>query len=421
MPSKTQLTPEKINEQMAEEHFDPRTLDMNMQVEEVIRSFEGDVVNVKCKLYKIENGRRRWLYDAMPVEMSNVQNHLKTTYGPGIYENHVYINGTLDQRLKLDIGETLADKNPQLIKPAEPGLKSSDMVGLIREMQETNRENMRLMMEQFKESIVNAIPKPVAQQNPIDLQTSMMAMLVQMKEFLQPPQPRNENPISMVKDLMGIASEMQAMSGDAGTGPLLAKVAGDVLPSLINMAKVEQSAKNSNPSTVAQIPSATQVSNPATNDTNSQLDTKESPEMMQQIFVTKSVQMLLGKAQAGRHPEVYAEVLLDTAEEYGCLDWAVGFILSDTFLDEIYKVDPRVAEHKEWFEAVKSAVAMMTMEQTDENLTNTQSEGINSSNVAEFQTAEPIVGNPQWDAGDAGNTPSDVQDGQAIQNRSADS
>ncbi len=374
------------------ETIDPRDLDMAAQIQEVVHSFEGDVVNVKCKLYKIEKGRRRWLYDAMPVELGDVQNALKNEYGPGLYENHVYINGKLDQRLKLDIGETLADKFPGRATVTDAkGLNSGDILALVREMNANQAEQNRLMMERMENTIKTVIPQyqPQAQVNPLELQTSILAMMVQMKDILGGNQAPSNDPIDTISRVVEMIPAMQALSGEGGTAPVMASLAKEFLPKLMDLAKLQPTAPNPQaamtPDQIAHMANA--HTEAVTGQTPPKQQSGDKSEMLNKFIVNKALGFLLTAAERNFSTVTYAELLIDQAQIYGMEQEVLNFILAEGALDKMYAINNKVGLHKEWFEQVIEAVREMVSEEGTEannapDLTSGQIHAINPSDAS---------------------------------------
>lgn len=415
-----------------EETLDPRDLDMAAQVAEVVNQFEGDVVNVKCKLYKIEKGRRRWLFDAMPIELGDIQNALKTEYGPGLYENHLYINGTLDQRLKLDIGETLADKFPGRNNPeTNKGLDSGDILALVREMNANQAEQTRLMMERMEATVSKAIPPQQPQQpafNPMEMQASMLGMMLKMKEFLGGNESKQQDPIDSISRLLSITSEMQALSGEGGSGPVIASLAKEFLPKLADLAKLQATVPTTpvNPSaglTPDQIAHMKQSSAPtppgqATPQPQPQPQSGDKQEMLNNFIINKALNFLLPAAQRNFSPVTYAELLVDQAQIYGMEQEVINYILDPESIDIMIGVNMNVAPVRPWFEQMREAVNAMVTEEpgesSGEQLTSGPASAINLGHVDVNGKSVNPVADTERGNGNQGDLTPNVQSGETI-------
>lgn len=415
-----------------EESIDPRELDMQAQIQEVVHSFEGDVVNVKCKLYKIEKGRRRWLFDAMPVELGDIQNNLKNEYGPGLYENHVYINGKLDQRLKLDIGETLADKFPGRQVKEETGLNSSDILNLVREMNTNQAEQNRLMMERMENTVKAAIPHQSEQLaiDPVKLQTSMLAMMVQMKDLLSGNTQPQQDPIDTVSRLLEMTSNLQALSGESGTVPAMASLAKEFLPRLMEMATLQASKPAPNPAAAMTPDQITHMANAHTAAVTAQGQPQGQPqaqpqpgdkaEMLNKFMVNKALVFLLQSAQRDFSPVTYAELLIDQAQIHGMEQEVINYMLAEDTLTTLYGINPAVGQYKAWFEHLIEAVREMVSEVPPEedgqannepDLTNGQVHAINPMNASTTADQKPTVADSRRSDGNADNPTHNVESG----------
>ncbi len=431
-------------EDAPDEGLDPRDLDMQAQLAEVVHSFEGDVVNVKCKIYMVGKGRRRWLFDAMPVELGDIQNKLKNEYGPGIFENHVYINGSLKTRLKLDIGETLADKYPgRAPQPTNEGLKSSDVLTLVREMNANQAEQQRLMFERLENTIRGLVPQQTSQPavDPVEMQRNMLTQMVQMKELLGLNQPvKQDDPIGMFQKFLALTNDMQALSGEHGSGAMIAGLAKEFLPKLAELAKISASAPK--PATAANprgSPTPDQISHMAMSHAEAlQANTGPNPPqttgdkttMLNDFIVNKALNFLIPAAARGFSPVTYAELLLDQADIYSIQQEVINYVLGEESIEQMILINPEVANYRPWFDEMKATIQSLVTEVSDESmttmdamkadalkahnmpdLTNGQNEPINLKDAPHSAHPIPTVASPERVTGDLDNTGDHVESG----------
>lgn len=424
-----ELTPEVIAE-IAKEPDDEQVSDVEQQLDTVFEAVGDDPEVVRVKCYAIKSGEYEFLFNELPAGLGGIDERLRDEYGSGLYELRIIVNGHIKRRLKVPVGRTLADRMPKPIKP--DGIKPGEVLGMIREMQKDQMDQFKLMMENVTARMDRPAPEPP--RDPFEMQTSLMAMLVQMKDFLKPASaPNPQNPINLLKDVLGLTEEVRAMSGDAGPGALLANVAKETLPGLLQLANIEAAKKAGLPMTPAttteppQTPEnqglmerynqpapPPQAGAPRASVTPPTPNPEEKPEVLQQLFVAKAIERLLPMAQAGRRPEVYAEVLLDMAEQYNCEPWAVEFICSETFLEQLTRMNPAVATYPEWFKQLRAAVVEMTTPEEDPGLTAAPTAANVLYNV-DVKQQKSVVGDSGRGDGDAGDFESDVEISAPIQ------
>jgi hypothetical protein len=387
--------------------LDSEELEAEDKIKQIFEDVGEDITSVKCKLYRILHGEYEWLYDATPPEMPGVHDRLRDEYGPGIYETRIFMNGRMKKRLKIKIGGKLADKFPQ---QKDDGMKPDQVLSMIAEMQKTQMSQFQLMMEQQQNAIAQTVtasaPTPQQTVDPMAMQANMMAMMAQMKDFVTPAhQPVSQDPIEFMTKMMDLQNTMGALSGEGGTGALLASVAKDVLPQLVDLAKIDGLKKPnaSLPPVPPPAPPPVQKPNPTP-----QLNLKpaispeitpdtpqENDQMLEKIFIKRTVAMLLPKARTDRDPITYAEVLLDAASEYNQEEFAVSFIVSPEFCDRLIAIDPQVAQYRPWFEQLREAVIEMIGEVPDSGPVN-----------ADTDDKKPVIeppGRRVRDTGDAQN------------------
>lgn len=398
--------------------LDSEELEAEDKIKQIFEDVGEDITSVKCKLYRIAHGEYEWLYDATPPEMPGVHDRLRDEYGPGIYETRIFMNGRMKKRLKIKIGGKLADKFPL---QKDGGMKPDQVLSMIAEMQKTQMSQFQLMMEQQQNALSQTMQQnaPAQSTDPMAMQASMLTMMAQMKSFLTPPpQKPGQDPIEMLTKMMDLQASMGALSGEGGTGALLASVAKDVLPQLVDMAKIEGSKKPPNvamPPAPTPSPTQNQSITPQHNPPKSITPeiSGESPKMLQQIFVKRAIHMLLPKARTDRDPITYAEILLDTAAEYNQEQQTISFIVSLDFCDQLIAIEPQVGEHRAWFEQLRQAVMKMISDPESEPEPNTVDVNTHDN--------EPVIESTGRGTRDAGNVENNESVSEGLQNQHQDS
>ncbi|MCP4410644.1 MAG: hypothetical protein GY807_23470 [Gammaproteobacteria bacterium] len=359
--------------------IDDKDLEIGEKIKQIFEEAGEDLDNIKCKHYRIARGDYEWLYDATPSEMVGLHDRLRDEYGPGLYEVRVFVNGKMHRRLKLKIGGRLTDKFPQKTEVMKP----DQVLDMVRHMQNNQMEQTKLMVEQMKSAMIEAVaksnPPAPAPADPITMQTGLLTMMQQMRELVTPPQQvaPTQDPIDMLTKMLELQSSLQALTGEAGTGTMLAAVAKEVLPDLVSLAKLDGMKKRPmvppvpSPS-AARIAEIGRMSGVTANQTQSETTTTspqqaanptpEDEQMYQQIFLKQAITLLLPKAEQNRDPTVYAEVLLDTADDYNQEQWAIEFITQPAFVNYLVQIDPRVEPYRLWFTALRNTVIDMVTE-----------------------------------------------------------
>ncbi len=351
---------------------DDKDLEIGDKIKKIFEEAGEDLDNIKCKHYRIARGDYEWLYDAAPSEMVGLHDRLRDEYGPGLYEIRVFVNGKMHRRLKLKIGGRLTDTFPQKTEVMKP----DQVLDMVRHMQNHQMEQTKMMMAEMKSSFIQAMarneqqaPAPV---DPITMQTGMLTMMQQMRDLVAPQQAAPaQDPIDMLTKMLELQSSLRALTGEEGTGTMLAAVAKEVLPDLLSLAKLDSMKKKplvppvpSPPANrltdleaMQNRPEAPPISGePAAN------PTPEDEQMYQQVFLKQAIALLLSKAEQNRAPEVYAEVLLDTADDYNQEQWAIEFITKPNFVNSLVQIDPRVEPYRLWFTALRNSVIEMVTE-----------------------------------------------------------
>lgn len=399
--------------------------DLQNQIADVFEGIGGDDTNrVKCKIYRIENGLYQHLFDEVPGAMHNMETRLRNEGGAGLYEVRVLIGRAIRRRIKVPIAHTIQDKQKPVI---DNSMKPDQVLNIVQQMQTQQMDQFKLIMQ----NMVSALQPPAQPQpapvNPMEMQSSIMAMMVQMKEFLGGNQSKQVDPIETIGRVVELIPTMQSITGDGAgsTAPIMASLAKEFLPKLMDLAKLQTGAPTPGreaPPTPDQVTAmANQHVAAVTKQSQPQTPTGDKTEMLNNFMVNKALGFLLQAAERNFSTVTYAELLIDQAQIYGMEQEVINFMLAQGVLDKMYAINPKVGQYREWFEHLIQGVSELVTEVSDESgdeainepkLTTSTITAINHSQDASHSTEQkPVIANPRRGDGDMDDVGGDVGSG----------
>ncbi len=356
--------------------------DLQNQLDDVFDGIGGDdTAQVRCKIYRIEGGLYQHLFDEVPGAMHNMEMRLRKEGGPGLYEVRIYVGRGIKRRIKVPIARTLRDDETPVV---DNSMKPEQVLSVVQQMQNTQMEQFKLIMQNMISAQQQNRPAEQPPINPIELQSSMLAMMVQMKELLGPSAPpTNSDPIDTVSRVVEMIPTIQTLAGGEGGSAAapMAMLAKEFLPKLMDMATLQakqppqavagggltpdQIAHMSNAHTTAVTSQPIAGSDPNAypgkrypmQPEQQQPDPQASREMQLNNFIlNKALSFLLPAAERGFSTVTYAELLIDQATIYGMEQEVINYIVSDGSIDHMIQINPAVANYREWFEQVRQGV-----------------------------------------------------------------
>lgn len=367
---------------------------------------EGDDAIV-MKVYKNSKGKRHWLFDALPDDAETIQERLRDDYKGGDFEVWIRRGSRIAKRLALSI-------EPPPFKPTDPVKPESNDMALVI-MQGMN--GLGQAISELGKLIVDN--RQEHRQTPMEMQSQMMAMMLQMKEFLGPSTPAN-NGDDLKKFLEGInfAKDMalgENPQNDPSPGQVMMTLAEKLAPTL-------EAAFNNKPTSLNGIPQRPilpagqrpmvkpKIMQPTPgvvpHPKPAPQPQKENQDVnfMLKMAIKNQLNQLVQFAAADRDPEIYANVVLDAVPEAYAPKFA-EFILKPNAVEEMASLSPAVNQHREWFnELHQIIVEMLTM--TDDDAINPEEE--NQQTLENGETDKSIDADTGRGGGNAHDVAHDV-------------
>lgn len=304
-----------------------------------LQAEENAVINV-YRQQSGNNSKMPFLF-TVPIDkytIPELQQYIRDNYGGGDFRIHIR-----DGR-KVVANKLLSIEAPK-DNPDPKAQQGNDLAPVV--------ERMMDRMERIEERLAQPQAQP-PQQDPVDLFTKMAGAMAQFQQAM--PQP-NPQPAGQQKSLVEqleearrvneMFSEMGAGKDDGGFGQLMR----EGLQPLIQLAQQHAGQKKESGNGASPNPAQP----PATTGQPAQ-PTRSKEEMERQLGpFANSIRTLLFAAQKNGDPETYADMALDFMSE-DQYDDVFRFLSSDGCIDAVIEYVPEVANHREWFEALRRSI-----------------------------------------------------------------
>ncbi len=306
---------------------------------------------------------RVWDGDAEACNMQTIGKR----FGSGQYRVKVYVKHPVTRKPVLktskEIGVILdAEDEARLKAPIAPPAQSGGLT----------MADVQVMIQQGIGSILPTIQQAIQPpQNPL----GMMKELAEVMRTLQPPPaPAQTGGLSQMKDMIEIVHLMREgneapIGPGAGTMDVLMKLAEKFGPALASV--VQQQAAQQAPAQqpVPQVTMPALQNNPAP--AVQPTPTEDEAMKAQEMQLRMGIGFLVSMAEAKAAPEPYADVILDNVGDEMVNNWLA---LPEGPLPTLIKIDPRVEQHRAWFERVVAELRVAMTPETDEPYVQSESE-----------------------------------------------
>lgn len=337
--------------------------DIDAEEAKITSEFDADNKDVKwlIKVYRVleKEGRMNWLFNCIPSELPIIDK-LRDNYGSGLYRARIYRNGTLHRALDYAI------EAPKFLdqKPTQQQSQTPDITNIVNALLSA-QERQFLKIQEILQNRVT----PATSFDPMQMMSSMVAMMLQMKSFLTPAQNGTGNIELLLK---GVELAKDLVSGNSETNFL--DVIRDVIKSDAFTKAIEATAS----------PGA----KPET-----RIENKSIPVIPQQgepmkkisdVVIKQYIEQLLQRAKRNSDPELYAAFILDNVAGTIYENQLIKFLSNENLISELIKIDARVASYTSWFEELRDSLVNML---TDENEV-----GDTTNNASKQSTTVPSNG-----------------------------
>lgn len=351
--------------------------DIDAQIKSVTSEFDADDSDVilKLKVHRVLplKGKRSWLFDLMPSELP-IMDKLRDVYGTGSYEVTVFKNGTLYRKFPVEV-----EAPPKPVVNAGTQNVNELVTVLVNNQREQFNQLKELMMLQRPSASVAVSPAFNMQET----MAGMLTMMVQMKSFLAPAQQTGGidmllKGVELAKEIGGSGGETNfldvirdVVKSDVFGKALEASVANPLLPTT-QPANPTQPTKRRIPVQVSQNANANANANV---NMNVNANSEVNPMRIPNIVIKQYLGQLISRADRGSDPALYAEFVLDNVAGTPFEKPLIEFLSRENVVDELTKIDGRVAPHALWFQELRdNLVSILTDEETSDDTDSDASE-----------------------------------------------
>lgn len=307
-------------------------------LEGMIAEFSG-AADAIVNVYKQGDGKNlAFLFRTNPGEMSGgeIMERCRDRYGTGDYRVHIRKGPRLVANKPFSC---VAENIEETAKP-NGGL---DTMAFITMMQESNKQTMVMFTEAMKAFAGSQNSAPTF--DPVAAQASLMQQLVSLKGLAE-PKDESKGAIEMFVQGISLAKELGGSNGETNTSDILLEALKTFGQPLAEAA--QQMKANTPPGNGAL---------PPPGDPQAANDAAREREMgIRQAMMRQQLGFLIQNAAAGKNAELYAELLLDQLGEKVVLE----FIAKPDAMEKLIAINPDVATHRGWFEALRFHILELT-------------------------------------------------------------
>ena len=309
----------------------------------------GTVVNI----YRQGEGKNlSFLFRTNPDEMTGgeIMERCRDNYGTGDYRVHIRDGARIVKNAPFSVE---AKKEPD---PATAAVNNDlQMMTMMQTFMAAQNQQFGQVMTAFAE-VFKGNQQPQQTFDPIAAQASLMQQLVALKSMSE-PKDKTKDAVDMFVQGISLAKDLSPKDGETNSSDILVKALEMFGGPMAEMAKANLGAP-----TVPGLPAPETASHPMappqpTGDPQVDADAKKEYEMgLQKMVLNQQLNFLLRQAAANKDPELYAELLLDQAGE----ERVLAFVGQENAIDQLIQLNGEVANHRIWFEALRTAILELT-------------------------------------------------------------
>lgn len=319
-------------------------------LEGMISEFSGSadcVVNV----YRQGDGKSlSFLFRTHPGEMSGgeIMEQCRDHYGTGSYRVHIRSGPRLVANKPFSVE---AKKEPEENDRYQRNDNSHEMLAFITAQMNNQQAMFANTMTAFAE-VFKGNQNSAPHFDPIAAQASLMNQLISLKQ-LSEPKDESKSAIDMFIQGISLAKELGPKDGETNTSDLLLKGL-EMFGPTISEATKQAALSRANPQ---QLPPGNPPGHLSEQNTPTNADAQREHEMgLMKIAMQHQVAFLIKQAEAGKDPELYAELLLDQVG----VERALDFIGQPDAMKKLIELNPAVQLHHVWFDQLKAAIIDLT-------------------------------------------------------------
>lgn len=372
-------------------------------LEGLIGEFTG-AADIVVNVYRQGEGKNiSFLFRTSPDEMSGgeIMERCRDNYGTGDYRIHIRQGPRIVHNRPFSV-EAKKEPDPALAQ----NTGQADIIALITSQNASQQQMFMATMTAMAEALKGREPPPAP--DPVAMQNSMIQALVALKG-LAVPESTAKDPVEMLIQGVQLAAELRPSDGDTNANDLVLAGLKAFAPTITEATR--QGMLNQAPGA----PGGPQPGAPGAPGAGApgqegapQLtaDAAREREMgLRQVMMRQQLGWLVKQASVGKHPDLYAELLLDQVGEQTVLE----FIAKDDALEQLAGIEPRVKDYSVWFEELRACILELTAPEDGGHIGREQQPVNGGDGAARHATVDSNAGDHSGGStGDASHTEEDA-------------
>jgi hypothetical protein len=279
-----------------------------------------------------------YLFSVDAAEIHGVRDRLRDGYGSGTYRIRIYRNNKIARQLDYQIEAPAPGKST--VNSTDPSLAT-----IVEIMRENEKRTMELM-----ERIASKSTAVVPTGQP-DMLTMFEKFSTIMKNMMPVAPPVSETNLDTFMKAAEFVRDMTPETGGGGDGGwigILKEIARNpsVGDAIGNILATRGQPQRRQPANITQPPNNSIAPPVVPNASDTPINSQSQAALGEQL--QSNIRYLIGRAEAGRDPSLYAEWLLDNTNE----QLITTMVNDPNLLVQLEPAFPRMTPHHDWFVAL---------------------------------------------------------------------
>ena len=364
-------------------------------LEGLISEFTG-AADIVVNVYRQGEGKNiSFLFRTSPDEMSGgeIMERCRDNYGTGDYRIHIRQGPRIVHNRGFSV-EAKKEPDPAL----QQQTTTADIVSLITAQNQNMQQMFLATMTAMAEAMKGREPPPPP--DPVAMQNSIVQSLVALKQLAVGEEPKQKDPVELLIQGVTLANEMRPSDGETNANDLVLAGLKAFAPTITEATRagIANQAQPGQPQPGQPLPG--QPADPQA----AEAAEREKALNLKKVMMKQQLGWLVKQAAQGKHPELYAELLLDQVGEREVL----AFIERDDALQQLANIEPDVQYHVPWFEALRQCILELTRDDDGGHIGSEGRPPINGGDGAVRDST--LDSEPGADSGRTDGNPADLED-----------
>jgi hypothetical protein len=404
----TTVTEEPVAEEIeyTEVYDDEQEENQLDALEGLIGEFTG-AADIVVNVYRQGEGKNiSFLFRTSPDEMSGgeIMERCRDNYGTGDYRIHIRQGPRIVHNRPFSV-EAKKEPDPTLRQESS----THDIIALITAQNQSQQQMFMATMTAMAEALKGREYPPPP--DPVAMQTGMIQAMVALKQLaVGDDGGSKKDPVDMLIQGITLANELRPSEGDTNANDLVLAGLKAFAPTITEATR--QGMAGQRPSGAPGDTPAGALPRPGPGAPGQPGQPQMSPEAvreremgLRQVMMRQQLGWLVKQASVGKHPDLYAELLLDQVGEKVVLE----FIGKPDALQQLAAIEPRVQDYSVWFEELRAAILELTAPDDDGHIGSEQVPTSGGNGAARHTTLDSDSGDHTGGSvGDTGDIEADA-------------